>query len=271
MKNSKATDPKKVDFSLCKVRFFEQNYWEEGSGSSFLKKRRPSNGFLYLASCDAHFYLPDGREIFAESGNCIYLPKKSRYRLVFKNIKENPATYLINCHFFYEEKEHILSKEPVILPPETSHGVKEVFTKLAGRRVSDANLKSSIWALIALWSDFERKEERLQRKIPSFLKIALSYIEEHEGEEISIFDLAEACHVSQSYFRKEFRRFLGESPQEYCLRHRMNVAKRYLEMGDLNVSEVSSVLGFSSPAYFSRIFKEKNGISPKDYIKNSRR
>ncbi len=271
MENEKRIDPKKVDFSICKVRFFEQNYWEEGQGSSFLKKKRPSNGFLYLSSCDACLVLPDGREIFAESGNCIYLPKKSRYRLIFSHIKENPSTYLINCHFSFGEKEHVLAKEPVILPHEKKHEIREIFGKIADRKATDAHLKSSIWALIALWSDFERKEERLRRKIPSFLKTALSYIEEHEKEEISVSDLSEMCLVSQSYFRKEFRRFFGQSPQEYILRHRMDAAKRYLEMGDLNVSEVSSVLGFSSPAYFSRIFKEKNGISPKDYMKNSRR
>ncbi len=271
MKNKNGTDPKKADFSICKVRFFEQNYWEEGSGSSFLKKRRPVDGFLYLASCDACLFFPDGRELSAKSGNCIYLPKKSRYRLVFSNIRKNPSAYLINCHFFFEEKEHVLSKEPVVLPTEKDREIGNVFRLLAGRRVSDAYLKSSIWALIDLWSDHERKEETLQRKLPSFLQTALSYIEEHEEEEISASHLSEICLVSPSYFRKEFHRCFGMSPMEYLIGRRMDVAKRYLEMGDLNVSEVSSILGFSSPAYFSRIFKEKSGISPKDYMKKSRR
>ena len=83
---------------------------------------------------------PDGREIFAESGNCIYLPKESRYRLFFSHIKENPSTYLINCHFSFGEKEHVLAKEPVILPHEKKHEIREIFGKIADRKATDAHL-----------------------------------------------------------------------------------------------------------------------------------
>ena len=56
----------------------------------------------------------------------------------------------------------------------------------------------------------------------------------------------------------------GLSASHYIRSLRLNVAKKLLEETELNVSEVAYKVGFSSPSYFSQMFKEKFGFAPRE-------
>ena len=60
---------------------------------------------------------------------------------------------------------------------------------------------------------------------------------------------------------------MGVTPKDFCLEKRIEKACALLSSGEVNVSEVSLLLEFSSPSYFSRIFKQKTGFSPIAFIK----
>jgi AraC-like DNA-binding protein len=71
--------------------------------------------------------------------------------------------------------------------------------------------------------------------------------------------------MSYSKFRKLFKESTGESPNQYHLNLRLDKAKELLHTTNLNVTEVAYNLGFESVFYFSKLFKKKNGVSPKSY------
>lgn len=71
--------------------------------------------------------------------------------------------------------------------------------------------------------------------------------------------------MSYSKFRKLFKEVTGESPNQYHLNLRLDKAKELLSTTHLNVTEVAYNLGFDSVFYFSKLFKKKNGVSPKSY------
>jgi AraC-like DNA-binding protein len=71
--------------------------------------------------------------------------------------------------------------------------------------------------------------------------------------------------MSYSKFRKLFKEVTGESPNQYHLNLRLDKAKELLNTTNLNVTEVAYNLGFESVFYFSKLFKKKNGVSPKSY------
>jgi len=271
MNNTTSSDPKNVDFSIKNTYFFEQDYWENGSEVVFAAKPRVFHGFIYIRSCDITVYLPEGRTLFIERGSFLYIPKGSYYRLVFSNITQQPATILINCMLEYDQKDHALASKPTVIPLENFAPIKMKFEKLIGHSLSPSEIKSLLWSLISLWSDSDKQQKSAEADLPLFLKKAVSYIEANTDGEISIAQLSDHCHISQSYLRKQFQRHLGVSPKEFCLQKRLEKAKHYLEMGELNVTEVSRVLGFSGPSYFSRIFKEKMGVAPSDLQKSQTR
>ncbi|HEY8657895.1 MAG TPA: AraC family transcriptional regulator [Hanamia sp.] len=85
---------------------------------------------------------------------------------------------------------------------------------------------------------------------------------------VNIEALVKELPMGCSKFRKAFKRITGESPNQYLLNLRLNKAKYLLTTTDLNINEVAYQTGFDSVFYFSKLFKKKNGISPKSYRGN---
>lgn len=71
--------------------------------------------------------------------------------------------------------------------------------------------------------------------------------------------------IGYSKFRKLFKQSTGQSPNQYHINLRLDKAKELLSTTNLNVTEVAYQLGFDSVFYFSRLFKKKNGVSPKSF------
>ena len=75
--------------------------------------------------------------------------------------------------------------------------------------------------------------------------------------------LAKQLPMGYSKFRKAFKAITGQSPNQYHLNLKLNKAKDLLLSTMLSVNEIAYQTGFESAFYFSRVFKNKNGISPK--------
>ena len=82
---------------------------------------------------------------------------------------------------------------------------------------------------------------------------------------IGIDELLDEIPMSYSKFRQVFKRATGLSPNQYYLDIRLNKAKELLTATSLSINEIAYHTGFESIFYFSKLFKKKNGISPKDY------
>ncbi len=71
--------------------------------------------------------------------------------------------------------------------------------------------------------------------------------------------------VSYSWFRQSFKYYTGFSPHQYMLELRINRAKKLLGETWIPIKQISYDLGFDTPYYFSRIFKNKTGCSPSEW------
>ena len=76
--------------------------------------------------------------------------------------------------------------------------------------------------------------------------------------------------MSTSWFIRNFKKYMGVTPMQYVLSLRMSNAESLLEMTDYNVTEISSIVGYENPLYFSRMFKKQRGLSPSEYRKKIR-
>ena len=101
------------------------------------------------------------------------------------------------------------------------------------------------------------------------LKNAVRYLEEHYTENFKMSFLAEKFNLSESHFRKLFKGFTGLSPVEYRNGLRVEHAKELLNQSTVSVAEVARAVGIEDPFYFSRIFKESEGVSPLQYKKRT--
>ncbi|MFQ3598850.1 MAG: AraC family transcriptional regulator [Chloroherpetonaceae bacterium] len=97
------------------------------------------------------------------------------------------------------------------------------------------------------------------------LAAAIDYIKAHLHERICIEDLCKKSCMSRQHFFRSFKQELGITPIEFINQERIKLAKQYLAYSHLSVSEVCYQVGFSSVAYFDRVFKHYVGKSPRTF------
>jgi AraC-like DNA-binding protein len=80
-------------------------------------------------------------------------------------------------------------------------------------------------------------------------------------------EVAKELCVSYAWFRKAFKTYTGIAPHQYLLQLKIEKAKMLLFNRSKSIKEIAFSLNFDSAFYFSKLFKEKVGVSPKEYRK----
>lgn len=99
------------------------------------------------------------------------------------------------------------------------------------------------------------------------LKKALAYIRLNFHKDINITNVAEHTGISERHLRGLFAQHLNLSPLDYLNQIRINKAVEMLRNTEMSIKEICFRCGFQSPQYFSRIFKQQIGISPREMTK----
>lgn len=120
-----------------------------------------------------------------------------------------------------------------------------------------------VGSLISYIKNKEFKGKAIEDKIEK----CRFYIRQNMSEEIDFKKLAKDIGISYSYFRKMFKNFTDVSPAQYQLHLRIIRAKELLIGTSKSIKEISFETGFQSIYYFSRIFKEKTGLTPSELRK----
>lgn len=105
-----------------------------------------------------------------------------------------------------------------------------------------------------------------------FMQKIITFIENNiENPELTVKDIADHVAFSRSVFFNKIKSLTGLSPIEFLREIRIQRAAQWIETGEYSFSEISYMVGFSDPSYFSKSFKEKFGISPKKYKENCKK
>ncbi|CAK7004674.1 MAG: HTH-type transcriptional activator RhaR [Desulfovibrio sp.] len=84
---------------------------------------------------------------------------------------------------------------------------------------------------------------------------------------VNIDQTARAIGVSRSYFSSQFAAEMGLSPSRYLIRMRIDAAKKMLAETAWPINKIAAEIGYADVFYFSRIFKERENVSPSQYRK----
>ena len=109
------------------------------------------------------------------------------------------------------------------------------------------------------------RRSTLRSEAQRVVRKAIAYLHEHYMEAISLEDAARHVNISKEYLARCFRQETGVTLVTYLNRYRIKQAKSLLENGEDSLTKVALETGFSSSAYFSRVFRQEVGMSPSDY------
>lgn len=95
-------------------------------------------------------------------------------------------------------------------------------------------------------------------------------IEQDPFEKWNWHNVAIEAGMSHTHFRRVFKETLNDSPHNFLLEVRMRRIAALLKDDTVSISRAAEITGYDCPFYFSRIFKSKIGLSPKQYQQSVR-
>lgn len=117
-------------------------------------------------------------------------------------------------------------------------------------------------------NDFSPEEINVTSVDEQLLKKAIAIVEENiPNEQFDIPSFSSELGVSRTMLFIKVKAWTNFTPNEFIQHFRMKRAAQLLELGTLNISEVSYKVGFRNPKYFSKCFQKAYGETPSNYSK----
>jgi len=123
----------------------------------------------------------------------------------------------------------------------------------------------AIGNLMKLLGLLQKYADEARMELTGFMAEAVRYINIHIREAMTVDQICGAIHMSKYYFCHRFKEQTGLTVMEYILQTRISLAKDMLLKTEFSVGRVSESCGFSSEAYFCRVFKKTVGSTPRQY------
>lgn len=99
----------------------------------------------------------------------------------------------------------------------------------------------------------------------------MAWLTENATENIPISEIAEQHHMTRRSFERNFAQYTGETPSKFRLNLRIEKAKKYLVESSVDISELALLCGFCDQSHFTRVFRQRLGVTPANYRKQGNR
>jgi two-component system response regulator YesN len=176
---------------------------------------------------------------------------------------DNPNMYPVHLKLLYMDIINSIFKAlPDSIRMDFSEEIYQFFDnvdKIQSLQEVSLWLQNTIKNLLSV---LKKQSESKRKKV---VTVALQYIEEYYQESISLATIAGKLFHNASYFCKIFKEETGEPFQKYVMKFRIKKAKELLQNPVLKVYEVAKLVGYEDERYFTKIFKEFEGISPTQF------
>lgn len=241
--------------------------WGDGSAwEGNVTTPRPMFGLCFICSDIKATYKKGNDLLFTgNGGDVIYIPKGYTYKAEFKNGGSGIDIYTVNFTIFDKlGNKLILPDSPKLFEGAATPICQEIASSLTDAFLfKQGELKKQalfLNLLDAFLSAFDKKAKNystIKRGADLFLT------EWNKNEKIKKY--ADICGISESSFYSLFKEWAGESPIDYRNNIRLTAAKSMLENSSLRIMEIAFKVGFDDPYYFTRFFKERVGMSPREF------
>ena len=209
-----------------------------------------------------------GADIFLSPGELILVPVSSRYVSQWHG---DPEVDYISLHFLFDEpgifsRQHRFALQKI--SPESPSELQQDFEYIlchsgTADEATQLQVLSRLYHILSVIRPalIQRPEDPTDIRIRN----AISFIEQHYTENLSIEQLAVVSNMSVSRFFPGFKKATGVTPIDYLHHFRINRAIILLMNDDLSIEQISGMTGFESSAYFRRVFRKITGKSPREY------
>ncbi len=247
----------------------ECGWQKSGGGHSYGPAIRDYYVIHYIVSGKG-IYRCDGREYRLEKNQgFLILPGRSTF---YKADDEEPWEYYWAGFQGSEVNELLpmmrLGGKNLIFSYDRDDTVKELLKSLY---YSSRNYSSREYAMLGylylFFSAIISQTPDPRKPAEEYIDRVLQYMQENISRPITAGQIARETGIERSYLYRLFQRAFHCSVCEYLLNLRLEKACELLVNTNVSVTQIALSHGFGTLAHFSRRFKQKYGISPRDYRK----
>ncbi|MCE5186756.1 MAG: PocR ligand-binding domain-containing protein [Planctomycetaceae bacterium] len=128
-----------------------------------------------------------------------------------------------------------------------------------------------VWISHALDDFIESVYNSQDARKMSQLKPAIEFMQYNYAQPLTLADIAKASYLSVSRLAHLFREEMGVTIVDYLTNLRINHAKRMLLTSDSNCTRVCYEVGYNNQSYFTRVFKQIAGLTPRQFRQQNKR
>ena len=143
--------------------------------------------------------------------------------------------------------------------------MSEIETKNPGYEVVCQDLMEILVVLLGRQTNFSTMLTPVKKKPNRLCINTKEYIDTHYQENITLDHLAEINYVSKYHLAHAFTEEYGISPINYLISKRISEAEHLLKTTSYSLSFISNTTGFSSPSYFTQMFRNHTGFTPSKF------
>ncbi len=278
--------------NFVSIRSFQSIYYFELTGiNPGVKEYHDFPEIVYVAKGTHELYINDAPYSLVEGQMVIYAPNAIHYSLY-----QNSQIAIVSFELESDSIASIYNKIITLTLPQRESLMKiislgiEVFTPQTpnGHTISmvlkDRTPASQLQTIKNLTELFlidvyesNSKETSTSstadsggRKISLFSAI-VDYMKANVNTDFSLSQISTEFKISISTLKNLFKSHYNSSPKAYFINLKIEEAKRMIRETSLSFTEISSHLNFSSVHYFSKLFKDKLGVTPSEYAKLCRK
>ena len=246
---------------LTITKFYSINHALSVTGSSNTRNDRSSWAIVYKYDGETT-YTNKKQTIVANNSQIAILPKGSTYK--WTCIKTGHF-YIVefDCNFVSEDLYLCKIKNPDVILSILENIMSE---KINFGSLSNLKILQMLYKLLYVLLEDDAEKPDSNSKLETIMP-ALIYMKTHLKQKITNDELAMTCNISTSYFRKVFTEIFNDAPLQYLIKLRMNKAKELLQSDFTSITDIAKEVGYDDIYHFSKLFKQKNGTSPLNYLK----
>lgn len=235
------------------------------------RSRLASYLFFIVISGKGELYY-DGQRYELRAGSCVFIDCGKAYR----HSTDDDLWKLKWCHFNGPEMNSIYAKyrarggKPVFSSDAPYGELLDSLYTIASSNsyVKDMKINAALGNLLVLLMEdaWNPEDAGLAGKKKEMQKIR-AYLDGNYGSKITLDDLSNDFYIDKFYLCERFKEQYGVTVNDYLINVRITEAKKLLRFTDKSMEEIADEVGVNSAAYFSRLFKKVEGVSPSEFRK----
>ena len=214
----------------------------------------------------------DGKKYDLKKGDMVFIDCRKPY----SHTTDSNLWSLRWCHFYGPTLSFVYEKyverggRPTFRPEETAPFLSTLDSlyKLASGSdyIRDMRINEELNHLCTLLMEqsWHPEEATTAPKKLSVVEVK-EYLEQHYADKITLDELSKQFFINKYYLTRVFKEQFGQSITAYLTSLRITHAKQLLRFSDKSVEEIGLECGLGQLHYFSRVFKEVEGVPPSIY------